>query len=151
MNALTNLTGVGGGPGAIGMGPRPTGAPVGGMGAMGPMQIGQHAMAGVAGNPQAKDTALQEARRTIENQRGEIANLKKRVDQLTEERNFLRERLKEEEKTVMQASALMKEESEEIDSEADTEPSEDTNARKKIKSKVKSKFEPKKIKRRKCE
>uniref|UniRef100_A0A7N8XDP9 Mediator of RNA polymerase II transcription subunit 15 n=2 Tax=Mastacembelus armatus TaxID=205130 RepID=A0A7N8XDP9_9TELE len=53
MNALTNLTGVGGGPGAIGMGPRPTGAPVGGIGAMGPMQIGQHAMAGVAGNPQA--------------------------------------------------------------------------------------------------
>uniref|UniRef100_A0A3B4XLF1 Mediator of RNA polymerase II transcription subunit 15 n=1 Tax=Seriola lalandi dorsalis TaxID=1841481 RepID=A0A3B4XLF1_SERLL len=53
MNTLTNLTGVGGGPGAIGMGPRPTGAPVGGMGAMGPMQIGQHAMAGVAGNPQA--------------------------------------------------------------------------------------------------
>uniref|UniRef100_H3CLX6 Mediator of RNA polymerase II transcription subunit 15 n=1 Tax=Tetraodon nigroviridis TaxID=99883 RepID=H3CLX6_TETNG len=52
MNALTNLTGVGGGPGAMGVGPRPTGAPVGGMGAMGPMQIGQHAMAGVAGNPQ---------------------------------------------------------------------------------------------------
>ncbi|KAI9514978.1 mediator complex subunit Med15, partial [Dissostichus eleginoides] len=52
MNALTNLTGVGG-PGAIGMGPRPTGAPVVGMGAMGQMQIGQHAMAGVAGNPQA--------------------------------------------------------------------------------------------------
>ncbi|XP_010789620.1 mediator of RNA polymerase II transcription subunit 15-like, partial [Notothenia coriiceps] len=50
MNALTNLTGVGG-PGAIGMGPRPTGAPVVGMGAMG--QISQHAMAGVAGNPQA--------------------------------------------------------------------------------------------------
>lgn len=55
MNALTNLTGVGGGPGAIGMGPRPTGAAVGGMGAMGPMQIGQHAMAGVAGNPQASE------------------------------------------------------------------------------------------------
>lgn len=55
MNALTNLTGVGGGPGAIGMGPRPTGAPVGGMGAMGQMQIGQHAMAGVAGNPQASE------------------------------------------------------------------------------------------------
>ncbi len=55
MNALTNLTGVGGGPGAIGMGPRPAGAPVGGMGAMGPMQIGQHAMAGVAGNPQASE------------------------------------------------------------------------------------------------
>lgn len=55
MNALTNLTGVGGGPGAIGMGPRPTGVPVGGMGAMGPMQIGQHAMAGVAGNPQASE------------------------------------------------------------------------------------------------
>lgn len=55
MNTLTNLTGVGGGPGAIGMGPRPTGAPVGGMGAMGPMQIGQHAMAGVAGNPQASE------------------------------------------------------------------------------------------------
>lgn len=53
MNTLTNLTGVGGGPGAIGMGPRPTGAPVGGMGSMGPMQLGQHAMAGVAGNPQA--------------------------------------------------------------------------------------------------
>uniref|UniRef100_A0A3Q3K3R0 Mediator of RNA polymerase II transcription subunit 15 n=1 Tax=Monopterus albus TaxID=43700 RepID=A0A3Q3K3R0_MONAL len=49
MNALTNLTGVGGGPGAIGMGPRPTGAPVGGMGAMGPMQIGPHAMAGGGG------------------------------------------------------------------------------------------------------
>uniref|UniRef100_UPI003AB020EE E3 SUMO-protein ligase ZBED1-like n=1 Tax=Centroberyx gerrardi TaxID=166262 RepID=UPI003AB020EE len=57
MNALTNLTGVGGGPGGIGMGPRPTGAPVGGMGAMGQMQIGQHAMAGVAGNPQAKPQA----------------------------------------------------------------------------------------------
>lgn len=55
MNTLTNLTGVGGGPGAIGMGPRPAGAPVGGMGAMGPMQIGQHAMAGVAGNPQASE------------------------------------------------------------------------------------------------
>lgn len=55
MNALTNLTGVGGGPGAIGMGPRPPGAPVGVMGAMGPMQIGQHAMAGVAGNPQASE------------------------------------------------------------------------------------------------
>lgn len=55
MNALTNLTGVGGGPGAIGMGPRPTGAPVGGMGAMGQMQIGQHAMAGVPGNPQASE------------------------------------------------------------------------------------------------
>ncbi|XP_068605631.1 mediator of RNA polymerase II transcription subunit 15 [Brachionichthys hirsutus] len=52
MNALTNLTGVGGGPGAIGMGPRPA-APVGGMGAMGPMQIGQHAMPGGAGNPQS--------------------------------------------------------------------------------------------------
>ncbi|MEQ2204622.1 hypothetical protein XENOCAPTIV_015985 [Xenoophorus captivus] len=51
MNALTNLTGVGGGPGAIGMGPRPPGAAVGGMGQM---QIGQHAMAGVSGNPQAK-------------------------------------------------------------------------------------------------
>lgn len=58
MNALTNLTGVAGGPGAIGMGPRPTGAPVGGMGAMGPMQIGQHAMAGVAGNPQASECVL---------------------------------------------------------------------------------------------
>lgn len=55
MNALTNLTGVGGGPGAIGMGPRPSSVPVGGMGAMGPMQIGQHAMAGVAGNPQASE------------------------------------------------------------------------------------------------
>ncbi|KAF0033135.1 hypothetical protein F2P81_015425 [Scophthalmus maximus] len=55
MNTLTNLTGVGGGPGAIGMGPRPTGAPVGGMGSMGPMQLGQHAMAGVAGNPQARN------------------------------------------------------------------------------------------------
>ncbi|KAG7234942.1 hypothetical protein INR49_003583 [Caranx melampygus] len=55
MNTLTNLTGVGGGPGASGMGPRPTGAPVGGMGAMGQMQIGQHAMAGVAGNPQASE------------------------------------------------------------------------------------------------
>ncbi|XP_019721971.1 mediator of RNA polymerase II transcription subunit 15 [Hippocampus comes] len=52
INALTNLTGVGGGPGAIGMGPRPTGAPVGGLGAMAPMQIGQHAMPGVSGNPQ---------------------------------------------------------------------------------------------------
>lgn len=58
MNALTNLTGVGGGPGAIGMGPRPTGAAVGGMGAMGPMQIGQHAMAGVTGNPQASECFL---------------------------------------------------------------------------------------------
>ncbi|XP_077413488.1 mediator of RNA polymerase II transcription subunit 15-like isoform X2 [Vanacampus margaritifer] len=50
INALTNLTGVGGGPGAIGMGPRPAGAPVGGMGAMASMQIGQHPMSG--GNPQ---------------------------------------------------------------------------------------------------
>lgn len=57
MNALTNLTGAAGGPpGTIGMGPRPPGVPVGGaMGAMGPMQIGQHAMAGVAGNPQASE------------------------------------------------------------------------------------------------
>ena len=52
MNALTNLTGVGGAPGGIGMGPRPSGAPMGGMGSM---QIGQHAMAGVAGNPQASE------------------------------------------------------------------------------------------------
>ncbi|XP_077475974.1 mediator of RNA polymerase II transcription subunit 15 isoform X2 [Stigmatopora argus] len=52
INALTNLTGVGGGPGAIGMGPRPTGAPLGGMGAMPQMQIGPHAMPGVSGNPQ---------------------------------------------------------------------------------------------------
>lgn len=52
MNALTNLTGAAGGPpGTIGMGPRPPGVPVG----MGPMQIGQHAMAGVAGNPQASE------------------------------------------------------------------------------------------------
>ncbi|XP_038138513.1 uncharacterized protein LOC119781938 [Cyprinodon tularosa] len=55
MNALNNLTGVGGGPGAIGMGPRPPGAAVGGMGAMGQMQLGQHAMAGVSGNPQASE------------------------------------------------------------------------------------------------
>jgi len=48
MNALTNLTGVGGGPGATSMGPRPAGAPM-------RMQIGQHAMAGVAGNPQASE------------------------------------------------------------------------------------------------
>ncbi|XP_032443178.1 mediator of RNA polymerase II transcription subunit 15-like [Xiphophorus hellerii] len=53
MNALTNLTGVGGG---MGMGPRPPGAAVGGMGAMGQMQLGQHAMAGVQGNPQAMGT-----------------------------------------------------------------------------------------------
>lgn len=58
MNALTNLTGVGGGPNTIGMGPRPPGAPVGGMGAMGPMQISQHAMAGVTGNPQASECFL---------------------------------------------------------------------------------------------
>ncbi|RVE70095.1 hypothetical protein OJAV_G00084220 [Oryzias javanicus] len=50
MNALT---GVGVGPGPIGMGPRPAGAQMGGMGAMGAMgQPGQHAMAGVPGNPQ---------------------------------------------------------------------------------------------------
>ena len=55
MNALTNLTGVGGGPGTIGMGPRPPGAPMVGMGPMGPMQIGQHAMGGVPGNPQARE------------------------------------------------------------------------------------------------
>ena len=55
MNALTNLTGVGGGPGTIGMGPRPQGAPMVGMGPMGQMQIGQHAMGGVAGNPQASE------------------------------------------------------------------------------------------------
>uniref|UniRef100_A0A3B3IH37 Mediator of RNA polymerase II transcription subunit 15 n=1 Tax=Oryzias latipes TaxID=8090 RepID=A0A3B3IH37_ORYLA len=54
MNALTNLTGVGVGPGAIGMGPRPAGAQVGGMGPMGQMQIGQHVMGGVPGNPQGK-------------------------------------------------------------------------------------------------
>ncbi|XP_061556088.1 mediator of RNA polymerase II transcription subunit 15 isoform X1 [Phycodurus eques] len=47
INALTNLTGVGGGPGPVGMGPRPAGAPMGAMG-----QIGQHAMPGVSGNPQ---------------------------------------------------------------------------------------------------
>lgn len=52
MNALTNLTGV---PGGIAMGPRPPGAPMGGMGTMGQMQMGQHAMAGVAGNPQASE------------------------------------------------------------------------------------------------
>lgn len=52
MNALTNLTGVGGG---MGMGPRPPGTAVGGMGAMGQMQLGQHAMAGVQGNPQASE------------------------------------------------------------------------------------------------
>nr|ACI67173.1 Mediator of RNA polymerase II transcription subunit 15 [Salmo salar] len=50
MNALTNLPGVPGVPGGIGMGPRPPGAPMGGMGQM---QMGQHAMAGVAGNPQS--------------------------------------------------------------------------------------------------
>lgn len=55
MNALTNLTG---GPSTIGMGPRPPGAPVGGMGAMGPMQLSQHAMAGVAGNPQTSECFL---------------------------------------------------------------------------------------------
>lgn len=58
MNALTNLTGVGVGPGAIGMGPRPAGAQVGGMGPMGQMQIGQHVMGGVPGNPQGSECFL---------------------------------------------------------------------------------------------
>uniref|UniRef100_A0A3P9JAC4 Mediator of RNA polymerase II transcription subunit 15 n=1 Tax=Oryzias latipes TaxID=8090 RepID=A0A3P9JAC4_ORYLA len=57
MNALTNLTGVGVGPGTIGMGPRPAGAQVGGMGPMGQMQIGQHVMGGVPGNPQVSTPA----------------------------------------------------------------------------------------------
>ena len=57
MNALTNLTGLGGGPAGIGMGPRPTGVPMSGMGVMGQMQMGQHAMAGVAVNPQASECA----------------------------------------------------------------------------------------------
>uniref|UniRef100_A0A667WN29 Mediator of RNA polymerase II transcription subunit 15 n=1 Tax=Myripristis murdjan TaxID=586833 RepID=A0A667WN29_9TELE len=68
MNALTNLTGVGGGPGAMGMGPRPTGAPVGGMGAMGQMQIGQHAMAGVAGNPQARGPGQMQMQQIVQQQ-----------------------------------------------------------------------------------
>lgn len=40
-------------------------------------------------------TALQEARQVIESQKGEIATLKERVDMLTEDGNFLQERLKE--------------------------------------------------------
>uniref|UniRef100_A0A4W4G399 Mediator of RNA polymerase II transcription subunit 15 n=1 Tax=Electrophorus electricus TaxID=8005 RepID=A0A4W4G399_ELEEL len=51
MNALQTLTGVSaGGPGAVGMGPRPPGAPMGGMGTMGQIQMSQHVMQGVAGN-----------------------------------------------------------------------------------------------------
>ncbi|RXN26941.1 mediator of RNA polymerase II transcription subunit 15-like protein [Labeo rohita] len=54
MNALQNLPGVGGGgPGVIGIGPRPPGAQMGAMGSMGQMQMGQHAMQGVAGGQQA--------------------------------------------------------------------------------------------------
>lgn len=40
-------------------------------------------------------TALQEAKQTIEGQKTEIAALKEWVDILKEERDFLRERLKE--------------------------------------------------------
>ncbi|XP_023812951.1 mediator of RNA polymerase II transcription subunit 15 isoform X1 [Oryzias latipes] len=65
MNALTNLTGVGVGPGAIGMGPRPAGAQVGGMGPMGQMQIGQHVMGGVPGNPQGMSTPAQMPMQTM--------------------------------------------------------------------------------------
>ncbi|XP_077413492.1 mediator of RNA polymerase II transcription subunit 15-like isoform X2 [Vanacampus margaritifer] len=59
INALTNLTAVEGGPGAIGMGSCPPGAPVGVMGVMAPMQIGQHAMPGVSGNQQPLGTPAQ--------------------------------------------------------------------------------------------
>lgn len=53
MNALQILPGVGGGgPGVIGIGPRPPGAQMGGMGQI-HMQMGQHAMQGVAGGQQA--------------------------------------------------------------------------------------------------
>lgn len=51
MNALQNLPGVGvGGPGVIGIGPRPPGAP---MSVMEQIQMGQHTMQGVAGGQQA--------------------------------------------------------------------------------------------------
>ncbi|XP_051533497.1 mediator of RNA polymerase II transcription subunit 15-like isoform X2 [Myxocyprinus asiaticus] len=54
MNALQNLTGVGGGgPGFTGIGPRPPGAPMSGMGTMGQMQMGQLSMQGVARGQQA--------------------------------------------------------------------------------------------------
>lgn len=54
MNALQNLTGVGGGgPGVMGIAPRPPGAPISGMGQMAQMQMGQHAMQGVPGGQQA--------------------------------------------------------------------------------------------------
>ncbi|KTG42006.1 hypothetical protein cypCar_00006402 [Cyprinus carpio] len=54
MNALQILPGVGGGgPGVIGIGPRPPGAQMGGMGQI-HMQMGQHAMQGVAGGQQAE-------------------------------------------------------------------------------------------------
>lgn len=58
MNPLQNLTAVGGagGPGTIGMPPRPTGAP---MGAMNQMPIGQHSMQGVAGNQQGGMFSMQ--------------------------------------------------------------------------------------------
>ncbi|XP_051960167.1 mediator of RNA polymerase II transcription subunit 15-like [Xyrauchen texanus] len=60
MNALQNLTGVGGGgPGVIGIGARPPGAPMSGMGTMGQMQMGQISMQGVAGGQQAVGTAGQ--------------------------------------------------------------------------------------------
>lgn len=58
MNALQALTAVGGGgPSTIGMGPRP-GAPMGGMGSMGQMQMGQHTMQGVAGNQQGGELLI---------------------------------------------------------------------------------------------
>ncbi|XP_076836729.1 E3 SUMO-protein ligase ZBED1-like [Brachyhypopomus gauderio] len=56
MNALQTLTSVGGGgPGPVGMGPRP-GAP---MGAIGQMPMGPHVMQGVAGNQQGGGPAGQ--------------------------------------------------------------------------------------------
>lgn len=67
MNALQNLPGVGGGgPGVIGIGPRPPGAPMGGIGPIGQMQMGQHAMQGVAGGQQAgKFNSCQLIRETV--------------------------------------------------------------------------------------
>jgi len=68
MNALQNLPGVGGGgPGVIGIGPRPPGAPMGGIGQIGQMQMGQHAMQGVAGGQQAGkfNSGIQLIRETV--------------------------------------------------------------------------------------
>ncbi|XP_023812942.1 mediator of RNA polymerase II transcription subunit 15 isoform X3 [Oryzias latipes] len=87
MNALTNLTGVGVGPGAIGMGPRPAGAQVGGMGPMGQMQIGQHVMGGVPGNPQGMSTPAQMPMQTMVQQQFQQFQHQQQNQQLQQHQN----------------------------------------------------------------